>query len=399
MRISTQMIHDGGLNAIQRQQSELFKLQQQIGSGRRILTPSDDPVASSRAVVVSQAQATAQQHARNTGAAKDYLSAIESAVAELGAIVVGAKTLAIAGGNPTQSDADRATLAQDLRGKFQQLMAQANTQDGSGSYLFSGYAETTQPFSGSLGAVVYNGDAGEREVQVSDSRKMPVTLNGASLFQSIKNGNGVFATSAVASNTGAGVISGGRVLNPPAWNGDDYEIRFSSAATYDVVNTTTATTVSSANAYASGGAIAFSGVQVEITGAPQAGDVFTLQPSTNQSVFETFNNLIKTLESPVTGAPAQAQLRNGLNRALGDLDRVLDQTLSARTLVGARQSELDSISFSNEDYLLRRSVELGELINLDYAKATSDLSRQLITLEAAQRSYVTITSLSLFDLI
>ena len=92
MRISTQMIHDGGLNAIQRQQSELFKLQQQIGSGRRILTPSDDPVASSRAVVVSQAQATAQQHARNTGAAKDYLSAIESAVAELGAIVVGAKT-------------------------------------------------------------------------------------------------------------------------------------------------------------------------------------------------------------------------------------------------------------------------------------------------------------------
>lgn len=399
MRISTQMIHDGGLNAIQRQQSELFKLQQQIGSGRRILTPSDDPVASSRAVVVSQAQATAQQHARNTGAAKDYLSAIESAVAELGAIVVGAKTLAIAGGNPTQSDADRATLAQDLRGKFQQLMAQANTQDGSGSYLFSGYAETTQPFSGSLGAVVYNGDAGEREVQVSDSRKMPVTLNGASLFQSIKNGNGVFATSAVASNTGAGVISGGRVLNPPAWNGDDYEIRFSSAATYDVVNTTTATTVSSANAYASGGAIAFSGVQVEITGAPQAGDVFTLQPSTNQSVFETFNNLIKTLESPVTGAPAQAQLRNGLNRALGDLDRVLDQTLSARTLVGARQSELDSISFSNEDYLLRRSVELGELINLDYAKATSDLSRQLITLEAAQRSYVKITSLSLFDLI
>lgn len=399
MRISTQMIHDGGLNAIQRQQSELFKLQQQIGSGRRILTPSDDPVASSRAVVVSQAQATAQQHARNTGAAKDYLSAIESAVAELGAIVVGAKTLAIAGGNPTQSDADRATLAQDLRGKFQQLMAQANTQDGSGSYLFSGYAETTQPFSGSLGAVVYNGDAGEREVQVSDSRKMPVTLNGASLFQSIKNGNGVFATSAVASNTGAGVISGGRVLNPPAWNGDDYEIRFSSAATYDVVNTTTATTVSSANAYASGGAIAFSGVQVEITGAPQAGDVFTLQPSTNQSVFETFNNLIKTLESPVTGAPAQAQLRNGLNRALGDLDRVLDQTLSARTLVGARQSELDSISFSNEDYVLRRSVELGELINLDYAKATSDLSRQLITLEAAQRSYVKITSLSLFDLI
>lgn len=399
MRISTQMIHDGGLNAIQRQQSELFKLQQQIGSGRRILTPSDDPVASSRAVVVSQAQATAQQHARNTGAAKDYLSAIESAVAELGAIVVGAKTLAIAGGNPTQSDADRATLAQDLRGKFQQLMAQANTQDGSGSYLFSGYAETTQPFSGSLGAVVYNGDAGEREVQVSDSRKMPVTLNGASLFQSIKNGNGVFATSAAASNTGAGVISGGRVLNPPAWNGDDYEIRFSSAATYDVVNTTTATTVSSANAYASGGAIAFSGVQVEITGAPQAGDVFTLQPSTNQSVFETFNNLIKTLESPVTGAPAQAQLRNGLNRALGDLDRVLDQTLSARTLVGARQSELDSVSFSNEDYLLRRSVELGELINLDYAKATSDLSSQLITLEAAQRSYVKITRLSLFDLI
>ncbi len=204
-------------------------------------------------MVVSQAQATAQQHACNTGAAKDYLSAIESAVAELGAVVVDAKALAITGGNASQTDADRATLAQDLRGKFQQLLAQANTRDGAGSYLFSGYAETTQPFSGSLGAVVYNGDAGEREVQVSDSRKMPVTPSGASLFQDIKNGNGVFVTSAAGANTGAGVIGGGRVVNPSAWNGDDYEIRFTGATTFDVVDTTTATTLSSANAYVSGG--------------------------------------------------------------------------------------------------------------------------------------------------
>ncbi len=92
-------------------------------------------------------------------------------------------------------------------------------------------------------------------------------------------------------------------------------------------------------------------------------------------------------------------MRNGLNRALGDLDRVLDKTLGARTLVGARQRELDSLSSSNEEYLQRRSVELGKLLDLDYAKATSDLSRQLTTLEAAQCSYVQITRLSLFDLI
>ena len=55
MRVSNGMIFDAGVASINRQTSSLLHLQQQVASGRRILTPSDDPVAAARALEVTQA--------------------------------------------------------------------------------------------------------------------------------------------------------------------------------------------------------------------------------------------------------------------------------------------------------------------------------------------------------
>ena len=56
MRISTPLIYTLGAEAIERQQVDLFETQQQIASGRRILTPSDDPVAAAQALNVTHAK-------------------------------------------------------------------------------------------------------------------------------------------------------------------------------------------------------------------------------------------------------------------------------------------------------------------------------------------------------
>ena len=45
MRISTNQIYDAGTLGIQNGQSSLYKLQNQLSTGRRVLTPQDDPVA------------------------------------------------------------------------------------------------------------------------------------------------------------------------------------------------------------------------------------------------------------------------------------------------------------------------------------------------------------------
>jgi flagellar hook-associated protein 3 FlgL len=400
MRISTQLMYDTGTKAISKQQGDLYKTQQQLGSGKRVLAPSDDPIASSRAVIVSQAVASTEQYTRNLDNAKNALAQSESVLGEVGTVIADAKVLAVTAGNGALQDSDRRSIALELRGKFDQLLALANSQDGSGKYLFSGFREETQPFSGSLSAVVYNGDNGERLAQVTPSQTLAVGIGGGSIFRDIKNGNGVFAGSTAATNSGTGVLQNGRVVDATLWNSDSYAIQFNvvaGATTYDIVNTTSATTVSGGVPYVNGGSISFAGIQVEIKGDPANGDTFAVAPSQNQSIFDTFKNLITALEAPTTSGADKASFQNNMNRAFVDLDQAANQALAARTRVGAAQKQVDDLGSANDAQKEQRQAELAGLQDLDYAKAISDFTRQTTVLEAAQRTQAALSKLSLFN--
>jgi flagellar hook-associated protein 3 FlgL len=401
MRISTQFSYDAGIDAIRRKQEELFKVQQQLSTGRRVLTPSDDPVSSSRAVVVAQAKASHEQFARNIEGAKSVLASASSALSAVSEVISDAKALATTAGNGALVDGDRASLAKELRGKFSALMGLANTQDGAGSYLFGGFREASEPFVGTPGsAVAYNGDAGGREVAVSASRNIPVTFNGGAIFQDVKNGNSVFATSSAAGNIGTGVIDAGRMVNQSAWSDTTYTIQFSVTAgvtTYDVLDATNGTVLSSGNPYVKGEAIGFSGAQVAISGDPANGDQFALAPSQNQSLFQTLSGLIGALETPRTDNVSRANLRNALNRAVVDLNQGAEQVLSTRTQAGAWERELDDLSAVNERAKIHSESELSTLQDLDYAKTISDFNKFTTILEAAQRTQAMMSRLSLFE--
>jgi flagellar hook-associated protein 3 FlgL len=402
MRISTQLMYDSGMRSISKQQGDLYTTQQQLGSGKRILSPSDDPIASSRAIIVAQAEAGNEQYTHNLENAKNALAQSESALGNIGAVIADAKVLAITAGNGALQDSDRRSIAQELRGKFEQLLGLANSQDGNGKYLFAGFREDIQPFSGSLSAVSYIGDNGEREAQVSPSQVLAVGSSGAAIFRDIKNGNGVFAGSVAAANSGTGVLQNGHMLDSTLWNGDAYAIQFNVVAgvtTYDIVDTTSASTISSGLPYVSGGSITFGGVQVEIKGDPADGDSFAVAPSQNQSIFDTFKNVIAALETPTTSGADKARFQNQMNRALVDFDQAANQAIAARTRVGASQKQVEDLGSANDVQKEQRQSELAGLQDLDYAKAISDYTRQLTVLEAAQRTQAAMSKLSLFNFI
>ena len=83
MRISTSQIYGTGVLGIERNQNELLKLQNQISSGRRMLTPADDPIASAKALTVAQSREVAAQYARNQGDASDRLGLVDSQLPKL----------------------------------------------------------------------------------------------------------------------------------------------------------------------------------------------------------------------------------------------------------------------------------------------------------------------------
>ena len=418
MRISSSTMYDSGIAAMQRQTESLLQVQQQIASGRRILTPADDSVAAARVLEVKQPQALNEQYGVNIGTANDGLALEESALGSISRLLQDVRDIAVNAGNPVLSQGDRAILANDLRGRYQELLGLANSVDGGGQYVFSGYQGGTRPFNESApGTVVYNGDQGQRLIQVSASRRIAVSDAGVDVFQRILTGNGTFA-GASSANTGTAVIDAGIVLDPAKWNvagnSKDYTVRFAvsgGATTYDIIDNVSGNSLLTGVApaappyprtYASGSAIAFSqvgpptfdfGAQVAIAGTPGNGDSFTINASTNQDVFKTIDNLASLLESSSGGAA----LTNGLVGAQRNLDNAMDNVLTIRASAGSRLKELDSAKSSEEDLALQYSQTLSRLQDLDYAKASSELIQQQANLEAAQKSFARIAGMSLFD--
>jgi len=436
MRISTNMIYDIGTRGVQTQTSDLLKIQQQMSTGRRVLTPADDPIAASRALDVSQSQSTTEQFSRNAKSATDALGMQDSVLSSVNDLLQSMRVIAVNAGNPGLSSADRKSLATELQSDYDQLLGFANATDGNGQYLFSGYKGSTQPFSeSSPGAVVYNGDQGQRQIQISASRQVQTSSSGAAVFQLIPNGNGTFVTAqatsgGLATNTGTGVISPGVILDPTAWNSasnnKDFSINFfvdstvtPAVTTYDIVDNTTGNSMltgSPAGAgpylrtYSSGSTISLKtvsppdtnptpfdfGAEFSVSGKPANGDSFTLKASTNQDIFTTIHDLITSLNN---SGYSNATLTNNNNTALSNIAAAEENILKMRAAVGASLKEVDTQTSVNDDLELQYKTTISSLVELDYTKAVSDMTMKQTALEAAQKSFIKVQGLSLFNFI
>lgn len=298
MRISTQTLFETGGARLSELQSGLVRTQQQVASGRRIINPSDDPVAAARALEITQSQSINTQHGVNRQYAKNALGEQEATLTSVTELILDVKTMVVAAGNGTLSDDQRGYMATELGGRLEQLLGLANSRDAMGNYMFAGYQTDAPAFSKDLltGVVQYDGDLGQRLLQVDSTRQMAVNTPGQTVFQ-----------------------GGG------------------------------------------------------------------------QDVFDTLNDFIALLQTP--GVPSAANLAT-INSNVG---LALDNVLTVRASVGTRLQELDSLDNLGIDRDLRYSETLSEIQDLDYAKALTQLSQQQVTLEAAQRSFVTVTGLSLFN--
>ncbi|WP_341648770.1 flagellar hook-associated protein FlgL [Thauera humireducens] len=181
MRISTSMIYDRGVGAIQNQWKNILHTQQQVSTGRRVLARrrSDRLCASAR----DRPDQGGQQPVReNIGYADDAMKLLESRLQSAGDVLHYVRERAVQAGNGAMAPEDLRYMATDMKAQFEAMLALANSQDGTGDYIFGGHRSQQQPYDGGLSGVSYNGDQGERTIQVSASRYMPVSLPGSDVF-------------------------------------------------------------------------------------------------------------------------------------------------------------------------------------------------------------------------
>ncbi len=182
MRISTQMMYEQNMRGITNSQSKWMEYGLQMSTGQRVNKPSDDPIAASQAVVVSQAQQQNTQYQTARTFATQKVSLEESVLQQVTAAITSAHTSVVAAANGTLSDDDRASMATELQGVRDQLLNLANSTDGNGRYIFAGYKTSTAPFD-STGT--YNGGDTAITQQVDTSRSMVIAHTGDQVFNSI----------------------------------------------------------------------------------------------------------------------------------------------------------------------------------------------------------------------
>ncbi|WP_308924906.1 flagellar hook-associated protein FlgL [Janthinobacterium sp. J1-1] len=412
MRISTRMIYEQGSTQLNNLQSALNRTQMQLSTNRRNLTPADDPIASARALEVTQSQALNTQFVTNRSNATNFLSQEELALKSTTNLIADVQELVVKAGNPGLRDEERATIAKELEGRMTDLLGIANTSDGSGGYLFGGYKSSTQPFSQTPTGAAYAGDQGQRELQVGSSRFLATSDSGAAVFENNMTGNGKFTVTPDSGNFtrgGAGIVTSSTVTDASKLTGNKYEIKFSVSGTgdaavtsYTINDLTLGQTVPNPAVpvtYKAGDAINFDGQQVVISGKPGDQDSFGVAPSAKESLFTTMTNLIGSLRTSGNGDAGQARLANNLSSASSILSTAYDNVLSVTAEVGARMKELDYLASSGDDLDLQYSATLSDLQDLDMVKTVSLFTQQQITLQAAQKTFTQVSGLSLFNYI
>jgi len=405
MRISTSQFINQATLVIQDRFVKLNQLQQQISSGKRIITPADDPAASSRVLELTNSINATNQFQENGSIATSRLEQEDGVMTAVGNLLQRVRELVIQGKNATLTAADRGFIAKEVGQRLDELVGLANTRGSNGDYIFAGSLSRTQAFSvnATIGTVTYNGDQGSRELQISADRKIADGNHGAEVFQTIRNGNGTFTTGAVATNSGTGLITVGSVVNPTLYTGDQYEIRFENATPptqFNVVDVTTGATIASNVAFTPDTTItSIPGLEVSIKGQPGANDVFSVDPSANQSMFATLSNVISSLTAVQGDDASRTQFQQNMDQVLTDIDQSQENILGIRASLGARLKAIDSQKAVNDEFSFQMQRVKSSLEDVDMAAAIARLQAETASLQAAEQTFVKIQGLSLFNFI
>ncbi len=291
-RMSTMQFSLGGVNNILDAQAQVARLQEQLGTGKAILTPSDDPTAYVQLTNLKTELSRVESYQKNIAALTSSLSFEEASLDTANDLLIRVRELTIQGQNGTLSGSDREAIANEIRGLRDQLLSIANTKNADGEYIFAGSASTTAAYSD---AGMFQGDSVIRQINIASGVRVGEGHSGAEAFERVNGNDNVFT------------------------------------------------------------------VLADLTAALSADD----QPAVSASFV--------------------------------DIDAALEQLSNVRTSIGTRMNWIDDQAALNENFNLSLQRTVSSIEDLDVAEAISQLNLQMVSLQAAQQTFVKTQNLSIFN--
>lgn len=285
MRVSTSQIYNIANIGMRDAQVAVDKTNQQISTGKRVLSPADDPVAATAILMLNQELARTSQFSKNIDSANNNLSLEETALESVVSLITRLKELGVrAGSTAVLTPSDYKAIAAEVDSRLGELLNLQNTRNSSGQYIFAGFQSEIQPFVNKGGGnYSYQGDEGQLYAQASASVTIAVSDSGKKVFMDIPSSHNTFNTRASSANqaTPPAIITVGDVYDQLAFDKlypEDMVVTFNAnsavgpaAPNYTITERSSGKILVDKQLYVSGQDIQINGAKFSIFGSPQAG--------------------------------------------------------------------------------------------------------------------------------
>lgn len=397
MRVSTAQFYIQNGLQLSNKQAGVNEQVNYISSGKRVITAKDDAVAYGTLAGYKNDLANIEKYQRNITQAENHNSLVDTSLANAEGIMNELKDLMLQANNGVRSDDDLKSIAQQAEHSLQQILDIANTQDESGSYVFSGYQTDDAPFVLQTdNSVNYRGDDGVRELQISKNVSIATNQSGEQVFQKVPNALGDFSASYAQNTSGFGVESA-IISDRSLYDSTRADFTFEFTSPTGLTITDGAGTVTNVTGYVPGEPIvAIPGMEVKLSGNPLPGDKFTLTPDQDISVFETLKSAIDWITNKTAGDD-DPQVQVDFDEILDQLGDSMNHLTSRRAQAGINLQVIDRQKSNHLDSELYLTSGRSSIEDLDFAKAISSFEQSKVALQAAQQTFTQVQGLSLFN--
>lgn len=408
-RLGSANTYDNTLRNLGARQASLSNLQEQLTSGKKVVSASDDPTGagqSERALMRISRIAADQRALENQ---RNSIVLAESTLGDATSALQTFRELVVSAGNGSNGSAERQAIAIQLSGLRDQIFGFANRKDTNGMPLFAALGSALSPFVGPSATpqdYTYQGLPGQT---ASTQTAIASTLDGESAFMHQTSRDGVYNVS-ISPAASTLRTTGVTISDSLAVTESAYTLSFSAVDSTTVPGTTTVTydiaenpavsgplssvTVSFPTSQSSSIQVsAVPGLSFSISGKPTVGDSVTLQPS--PSIFSVLDNAIRDIGN----APNNPQASQAISQALHNIDIGMNRISAVRGQAGDLLNRADRISTNQEARSVQLQADRSRAEDLDMAAGISAFQNQQTGYQAALQSYAQVQKLSLFNFI
>ena len=419
MRISSLHIFNLARNSMADANQAIVKTQEQLSTGKRVITAADDPVAATRIQQLNDTLATVTQYNKNIAIAENNLSLEDSTLDSINNLLQRVEQLAVQAGNTaTLSQGEYRAIASEVDARLDELFNMVNTRNANGDYIFAGFKSGAQAFVGDkINGFRYAGDEGQLQIKIDNNTQLATSDSGKNLFVDVPAGSNNVITTTNPNNRSnpAAAITMGTIVDQAAYDEfypEDIVITFNedsdvspSARNFTVTERSTGKIIEANHVYVAGEELEYHGVSVRITGNPSAadsgaglnGDQLFINSTDTQDVLTTLMRFRDALVDFDGSQTAIDQMKTITGATITNMSYAQDTISETVTKIGARTNTLESTKELHLDTELVSREILADISDLDYAEAASRLSMQTLVLQAAQASFLRVSELNLFN--